>query len=307
MANITSKRTGELVKAVLKLLIDNPDGLPPREVFRQLEKTVPPTAYENTMYEKFPSIRRYNQNIRFYTVGCVKAGWMTKPRGGQAGKWVITEAGRKAYKAFPDPESLLRERDRLYRQWAEDQPAKESQEEATSDSPSSDQALASSLEDAADRAQQDIEAYLERMDPFDFQDLIAALLRAMGYQVDWVSDPGPDKGIDIVAFSEPHGMKGVRIKVQVKRRKDKVGSEMLSSFLNRLADNDVGLYVCTGGFSRDAEEEARKERKYVRLIDMDRLISLWIDFYPKMREADKRLLPLEPVYFISTKADTSAD
>ncbi len=37
------------------------------------------------------------------------------------------------------------------------------------------------------------------MNPYEFQDLVAALLKAMGYHVNYVSPPGPDRGLDIVA------------------------------------------------------------------------------------------------------------
>lgn len=33
------------------------------------------------------------------------------------------------------------------------------------------------------------------MSPYDFQDLAAALLEAMGYRVLWVAPPGPDRGV----------------------------------------------------------------------------------------------------------------
>src|SRR5581483_1369220 len=35
--------------------------------------------------------------------------------------------------------------------------------------------------------------------------LVAALLRAMGYHVSWVAPPGPDRGVDIIARTDPLG------------------------------------------------------------------------------------------------------
>jgi restriction system protein len=40
---------------------------------------------------------------------------------------------------------------------------------------------------------------------------------------------------------------------------------------------------------------------HVELIDMDRLIALWQEFYPKMADDDKVLLPLIPIYFYAPK------
>jgi restriction system protein len=33
------------------------------------------------------------------------------------------------------------------------------------------------------------------------------------------------------------------------------------------------------------------------LIDLDRLIALWQEFYPKLTDEDKNRLPLVPIYF----------
>ena len=45
----------------------------------------------------------------------------------------------------------------------------------------------------------EISAHLRAMSPYEFQDLVAALVEAMGYHVAWVAPPGPDRGIDIIA------------------------------------------------------------------------------------------------------------
>jgi uncharacterized protein with gpF-like domain len=55
------------------------------------------------------------------------------------------------------------------------------------------------------------------MPPYEFQELVADLLRAMGYHVAWIADAGKDGGIDIVAYNDPLGTRLPRIKVQVKR------------------------------------------------------------------------------------------
>jgi restriction system protein len=110
------------------------------------------------------------------------------------------------------------------------------------------------------------------MQPYDFQDLVAALLRAMGYHVSWVAPPGKDQGIDIFAHPDPLGTRPPRIKVQVKRQQDAVRVEVVRSFMAVLGDEDVGLFVATGGFTKDAAEEARtQEKRRVALIDLERL------------------------------------
>jgi len=73
----------------------------------------------------------------------------------------------------------------------------------------------------------------------------------------------------------------------------------IRSFLALLADTDVGLFVSTGGFTKEAEDEARhQEKRRLMLVDLRRLVDLWIEHYDKIPESNRRLLPLRPVYFL---------
>jgi restriction system protein len=67
-----------------------------------------------------------------------------------------------------------------------------------------------------------------------------------------------------------------------------------------LGEQDVGIFVSTGGFTNDAQMEARtKETRKLTLVDLEQLVALWIEHYDKVAEADKHLLPLRPVYYLS--------
>jgi len=218
----------------------------------------------------------------------VKAGWLVKDRG----LWSITEEGNKALERFSDPEKFAREASRLYRQWKQEQP-EEPQE------PEESPGAATTLEEAEEAAWTELEEHLSEMNPYDFQNVVAGLLRGMGYYVAWVAPPGPDKGIDVIANSDPLGVKGPRIKVQVKRKAEKTSVGDIRSFLALLADTDVGLFVSTGGFTKEAEDEARhQEKRRLMLVDLRRLVDLWIEHYDKIPESNRRLLPLRPVYFL---------
>jgi len=291
MAEITRRRSGELVRGVFQILLKNADGLPAKEVLQQLESVVPPSVFENTTYSSRPTVRRYEKIVRFSTIGATKAGWLVKNKG----SWSLTDEGRAAYKKFPDPEQFMRETDRLYRMWKADQ----SNELADDSGDEAGQAVAT-LEEAEEAAWAQIESFLESMSPYDFQELVAGLLRGMGYYVDWVSPPGPDRGIDIVAHIDPLGVKGPRIKAQVKRRSDRVAVDGVRGFMAVLGDSDVGLFVCTGGFTRDAEDEARRqEKRRIMLLDLKRLFDLWTEHYERIPEAQRRILPLRPVYYLA--------
>jgi restriction system protein len=296
---ITRRRVGELMRGVIKILLDSPEGLPAKEVLHRLEQVVPPTEFEKSDYPKHPGIRRFENVARFATIGPVKAGWLVKSKR----RWYVTEEGKKAYHQFTDPEGFHKEARRLYLQWRASQPTAiaELEEGASEVTGSIEKAAeASTVEEAEETAWAEIEQYLQAINPFDLQKLVAALLRAMGYHISWVAPPGPDKGIDILAHSDPLGTSTPRIKVQVKRRADKISVDGLRSFMAILGEQDVGIFVSTGGFTSDAESEARtKETRKLTLVDLEKLVELWVEHYDKVSESDKLLLPLKPVYYLA--------
>ena len=124
----------------------------------------------------------------------------------------------------------------------------------------------------------------------------------MGYHVDWVAPPGPDRGIDIFAHQDPLGVSGPRIKVQVKRQSSRVDVKDVRGFIAVLGEGDIGVFVSIGGFTRDAENEVRRlENRRVMLVDIERLVGLWIEHYKTIPEEFRRLLPLIPVYFLDVR------
>jgi restriction system protein len=242
-------------------------------------------------------VRRFEKIVRFSTISPVKAGWLVKSKG----RWTVTDQGLKAYTDFRDPEKFFAEAGRLYQQWiaTRPEPVDEGANEET-DGEAEEANIAGTFEEAEEAAWQDIERHLSEMSPYDFQNLVAGLLRAMGYHVSWVAPPGRDGGIDILAHTDPLGINMPRIKVQVKRRADKIAVEGLRSFMALLGDQDVGLFVSTGGFTREAEHEARtQEKRKITLLGLEKLYDLWLEHYAKLEELDKQLMPLKPVYFLA--------
>jgi restriction system protein len=291
MPGITRERSGQLVRAVFQVLLDRPEGLQAREILRQVEGLVPPTEFEASDYPNRPGVRRYEKIIRFATIGPVKAGWLVKDNG----QWVLTDDGRIMYEQLHDPADFMREASRRYREWRRGQPDEQvEEEELESPDPST------TLEEAEESGWAAISDFLLEMPPYEFQELVASLLRAMGYHVAWVAPPGPDRGIDIVAFRDPLGASTPRIKVQVKRRSDRIPADGLRSFMAVLGEEEVGIFVATGGFTTDAEMEARtQERRRVTLVDLRRLFDLWVEHYDRLPELDKSRLPLKAVYFLT--------
>lgn len=68
MAEITRKRSGELVRGVFSVLQEHPDGMPITELLQEVERRVPPTQFEASRYPKRPNVRRYEKIIRFSTI-----------------------------------------------------------------------------------------------------------------------------------------------------------------------------------------------------------------------------------------------
>ena len=290
MAQVTNSRQGEIQRATLEVLLDHPEGIQAKAVIAAVSGRLTLSEYEKSEYPKHPGVRRIDKIIRFLTIGPVKAGWISKEKG----IWTINDSGKKALEKFSDPEDLFAESHRLYRAWKKDQPVDvDPDEEGESDS--------TTLEEAEETAWAEIRDYLAELNPFDFQELVAGLLKGMGYYVSWISPPGPDKGVDIIAHSDPLGVEGPRIKVQVKRTSDsKVNADTLRAFMSTLGENDVGLFVATGGFTRDAEKEAREqEKRRITLLDLQGLFDLWVEHYDSIPDAEQRLLPLRFIPYLA--------
>lgn len=265
-----------------------------RDAVDALRVQVQLTEYESGTFES--GGLRFEKIVRFATVDCVKAGWLVKHKG----YWTVTEEGKKAYRDYPDPEAFYKRAVKLYHIWKESQLEGEpSGHDETADE-TSGKAASITFEQAEEQAWREIENYLRGINPYDFQELVASLLRAMGYHVSWVAPPGRDGGIDILAWVDPLGTRHPRIKVQVKRQTQSINVEGLRSFMAILGDDDVGLFVSTGGFTKDAEEEARtQEKRKVTLLDLDTLFDLWVEHYDKLDDRARRRLPLRPIHFLA--------
>jgi restriction system protein len=92
---------------------------------------------------------------------------------------------------------------------------------------------------------------VSQLDWDEMQELVAGVLRAMGYKTR-VSPSGSDRGKDIVASPDGFGFEDPRIVVEVKHRQAAMGSQEIRGFLGGRHDGDKGLYVSTGGFTKDA-------------------------------------------------------
>lgn len=296
MAQLTKKRRGELLKAVFDALAEHPDGIQAKDALAQAGDRVELTDYEKGTFDD--GAPRFPKLVRFQTVNAVKAGWMTKDKG----VWTATAEGLAAAQKHSDPEAFMKEAEKHYAAWVKGQPKKP--EAATEPEPAKPEPGSFTVEEAEETAFAEVASHLATMSPYDLQNLVAGLLRGMGYNVAWVAPPGKDRGVDILAFRDPLGTEQPRIKVQVKREKDKTDVKGLRSFMSQLNPGDVGVFVTLGGFTSNAESEARNsETRRITLVDRSDLFDLWVRHYDTIPAEDRQLMPLKPVYYLAIGTD----
>jgi restriction system protein len=292
-AQVASKTIYE----AFKILKENGGQMHGKEVIDKIRERVNFNEWEKNIYEKSGYVR-WVAILHFYTIDCIKAGFMRKKKG----VWFLTEDGEKAITL--GPVKLLENANKLYREWAEINKVKtpkntsEEEPEIVENQPQFQKANLDQLEEQAISG---IKEHIFRKNAYEFQDLVAALLRAMKYHTPFISPKGRDGGIDITAFSDPLGAVAPRIKVQVKHRpQSSIPPTDIRSLMGLLKAGDIGLFVTSGSFSSEAERTARESQIHVRLIDIDNFIELWQEFYHNLNDEEKNILPLYPIYFLGS-------
>src|SRR5579859_7746574 len=186
MADVTTRRQGEMVQTLFRILSDEPEGLQAKDAIAHVESAMELTPFELSTFPKNPDIVRFPKLLRFATINAVKAGWLRKT----AGIWTLTDEGRAAVEAFPDPEALYVESRRLYRDWKASQPEPSADDAAGAESSDSDEGgliAATTLEESEEAARRAILDYLASINPYTLQDLVGKLLQAMGYHLVWIA------------------------------------------------------------------------------------------------------------------------
>ncbi|MCY7360391.1 MAG: restriction endonuclease, partial [Rudanella sp.] len=206
------------------------------------------------------------------------------------------------------PIKLLDSATKVYKQWAAENKQRKTDRSKEPSPPTieieqnSSQEQKANLDIVEEQAISGIREFIKSKNSYEFQDLVAALLRAMKYHTPFISPKGKDGGLDIVAYSDPLGATAPRLKVQVKHRPESSvpvdDIRSMTDLLNK--DGDIGLFVTSGYFTSESERSARESHRHIRLIDIDTFISLWQEFYPSLTDEDKNKLPLQPIYFLGS-------
>jgi restriction system protein len=157
--------------------------------------------------------------------------------------------------------------------------------------------IMASAQDAESKALEYIKDKVNCLDWEDLQELVAGILRAMGYKTQ-ISPTGPDRGKDIIASPDGLGFENPRIIVEVKHReKSPMSSQAIRSFLGGRHPGDKGLYVSTGGFSKDAYYEAERANIPLTLMNFDDLVKALVCNYEALDIETKQLIPLRKIFW----------
>ncbi len=156
------------------------------------------------------------------------------------------------------------------------------------------------VEEAEEKAWEQVQKYLLETRRLEFRTLIAELLQAMGYHVAWIAPPEKEHGnIDMVAYTDPLGAKGPRILVQIKHKGQPTTMEGMKSFLSTLNEKDYGLLVSSGGFTWEVTEEIGTDTfQKTTLLDLENFFDLWVKYYDKLSDEAKARFPLKKIYFL---------
>lgn len=236
---------------------------------------------------------RWKNILQFYSIELAVAGYIIK----QKGVWYLTNEGQSVFDAGGASYML----ETAHARYREIEKKKKSVEIAT-DNPFEEpfSAAVSNIDDLRSQAFIGIRDYIISKNPYEFQTLVAALLRAMGYFTPFIAPKGKDGGIDVIAYNDPLGTIQPHIKVQVKHYPNApITVDVIRSLMGVLnKDSEVGMIVTSGSFTSEAVREARHARRHLRLIDINEFISLWETYYDKMPHEDRALLPITPIYFL---------
>lgn len=111
MPAINRKRRAELIRKAFEILIPYRDGLPPTTVMERIAESLSLVESEARTHGNRP-LRSFEEVMWLATIAPAKAGWLRNDRV----RWLVTEAGERAYAEFQDPEEFIAEAGRLSRQ-----------------------------------------------------------------------------------------------------------------------------------------------------------------------------------------------
>jgi restriction system protein len=149
-----------------------------------------------------------------------------------------------------------------------------------------------------------ISTHVANLDAYVTQDLVAGLLRAMGYNATRVAAPGADGGVDIQACRDPLFLQPPVVKVQVKARPDsKIAAGDVRELIGVLGADERGLFVSTGGYSSTALAEGGRHPR-ITLVGMEQLVELLLEHYDDLDTETRAIVPLRRIWVLDQRVES---
>ena len=251
-----------------------------QELFAKLENTVDLDEWARQSYAK-SGYTRWVSILHFFSIDCVKAGFLEKERG----LWKLTESGNRAISL--GERGLLDAAVKAYRDWKKiNQPAlvqeQKIPEDAEMDLQPPEELLESTFGRINGELASDILQKIKSCSPAFFERLVVELLVKMGYggtrqDAGRAIGRSGDEGIDGVIHEDRLGLDVIYL--QAKRWESVVGRPEIQKFVGALQGQRAkkGVFITTSDFTKEAVEYVRNIDNKVVLINGALLASLMID------------------------------
>ena len=287
-AQVVSKTMHE----AMKILSENSRQMTFAELRECIRQRVPFTEWEQQQPSDKARLPRWELNLMCYAVEYEVAGFIAR----ESGVWYLTDEGAK--QLTQSPEQVFAAAHTAYRISKRENGKYQTIDDDVKEV--SEQSPMMQLEEAEAVAMEALRRYVQTMDWQEFQRMVAALVKAMGYYVPFIAPQGADGGIDVLAYENASGA-GHRIIIQAKRYKDSsVGVEVVRNIAALLSKpTDVGMVVTSGHFTTEALRFAQSCKNNLRLVDLAELLRLWISYYDCLTLPEREILPLRAVYFLA--------
>lgn len=151
-------------------------------------------------------------------------------------------------------------------------------------------------DDVIEKSNEFIKDKIAKLSWEQMEEFVAGVLRGMGYKTR-ITPKGPDRGRDILASPDGLGLEEPRIIAEVKHRKERMGANEIRSFTGGLRGKDRGIYVSSGGFTKEAKYEADRSNIPITLIDLNLLAELVTQYYDQFDSETRTLVPLRKIYW----------
>ena len=264
----TKKGTSEFVQWMGPLL----DGLralggsaKPKEVSGWIarELKLPPAIMEATLKSGGSRFHNQVQWARQYLV------WEGLLDDSKRGVWTLSPLGWKARLDDDAAQAIFLNRVKVSR-------AQRKQEAVSRTDPEPEFSEVTAPDESPDL---DLLAILKSLPPYGFELICGRLLREHGFEDVEVTQRSRDGGIDGYGLLRLSPFVSLRVAFQAKRYKDVVTRSAVGEFRNALLGRaEKGVFITTGRFTNDAENEATRDGVVpIELIDGELLVQLFQD------------------------------